>query len=528
MTSSFRPVLLAFDTPSDRRFCFRPQAIRLVHALAAIGIALACLHASGCATLVALSAVQNETVVVRTHPRTRRALVKSEPAGATIIKDGAPAGTTPTALDFDYLIEEREKRCWGLLPAGLVDMTAGGAGVWASYKGFGDDTSNPAFLVATGLSAAYAAFGLIGVLGPATGCYSETPEPLPVPRDYRLVLRKGDAEEPLVVRFSTDGIPADELSVGFRQLERADWLRAESSNTAEAYEEYLANYPRGAWRKEAGARRDGLAWQAASAQDTVLAYQAYVRKYPSGRWRSEAENRAEGMLWREAETRRTADAYWLCLRSYPQGNRAMAAEAAIVGLFESAPDQLSTGILSSLLQDQYSSIRQRALDELLRRNAVSEVHRVLSSGLASPLIRSHILDLLGQIVRNPGPPEREAVARKILCSFVASSPKAESPLPEDCEAAWKEESAQGRLFGRTGPSRLSFTQWHSTFRICGREHGELTCETFDSYAEAEAWRQERQTSVRQCQWEAQERAEQLAREASLRKMAERAAQCGGQ
>jgi len=463
-----------------------------------IGLLLASLPSAGCATLVALSSVEKETVVARTHPRTAKVRINSEPAGATIIRDGAASGTTPAALDFDYGIQERKKRCWALLPAGLLDMAAGGAGIFASYKGFGGDTSGEAFIVSAGMSAAYAAFGLIGVLGPAAGCYSEEPDPLPVPRDYPLQLRKGEWEETLVVRVPLAS-RENELSAVFRQLERADWQRAESENTLAAYGKYLRSYPSGAWRKEAEYRQDAATWQAASKQDSVSAYQEYVREFRFGRWRREAEARMERILWQKAEASRSDGDYSGYLFFYPHGKWATSAENAILGLFENSPDRLSVSTLSSLMSSHRPSLRARSLEELLRRQAVDDVTSLLSDRVESPTTRRQVLDLLVEVARPPEPSQRRTSARAVLCRFAASKSKVETPSAEDC-----------RYVRRADPL-LSL---------------DLNLTRYTDSDLEEEWR-EPPDPVKQCKWHAQDQATLFELEASLRKAANQAAQCGG-
>jgi hypothetical protein len=76
---------LALDSAAGPLFYFRPLVMRLFRAFPVIGLLLLCLAPSGCATLVALSAVHHDPVVVRTHDETLAVVVTSEPSGATIV-----------------------------------------------------------------------------------------------------------------------------------------------------------------------------------------------------------------------------------------------------------------------------------------------------------------------------------------------------------------------------------------------------------------------------------------------------------
>jgi hypothetical protein len=188
--------------------------MRTFGVLPAISILLPCLAGSGCATSIGLMTVENRPTVVGTRPETQRVTINSEPAGATVIRDDMVAGTTPLAMDFVYEMQDRKETCWWLMPFGLVDVAAGGVGVWSAFKHFPDGDARK---ITAGLSVVYAAIGLIGVLSPVLGCPSErNPTPLPVPREYSLQLRQGQVERPLLLRVPLPNEKA-EASVVFRQ-----------------------------------------------------------------------------------------------------------------------------------------------------------------------------------------------------------------------------------------------------------------------------------------------------------------------
>jgi hypothetical protein len=188
----------------------------ILGAFPAIGILLPGIFALGCATSLGFMTVENRPAVVGTQTATQRVTINSEPSGATVVRDDMVAGTTPLALDFSYEVQTRKESCWLLLPFGLVDVAAGGVGVWSAYKYFPD--GGGARMITAGLSVVYAAIGLIGVLSPVLGCPSEKRlQPLPVPRDYPLQVRQGKLEEPLLVRVPLPSEKA-EVSVVFRHL----------------------------------------------------------------------------------------------------------------------------------------------------------------------------------------------------------------------------------------------------------------------------------------------------------------------
>ena len=60
------------------------------------------------------------------------------------------------------------------------------------------------------------------------------------------------------------------------------WRQAESSNTTEAYQVFLAEHPGSEYEAEAMQKIEALAWAAASDEDTGPAYARYLSAYPEG------------------------------------------------------------------------------------------------------------------------------------------------------------------------------------------------------------------------------------------------------
>src|SRR5271167_3587427 len=79
--------------------------------------------------------------------------------------------------------------------------------------------------------------------------------------------------------------------------QQSDWQKARETNTPEAYEQFLKNYPSGEFAAQAQARAKGLHeerdWQKARDADTLEAYQAFLKQYPEGKWTEEARIRVE-------------------------------------------------------------------------------------------------------------------------------------------------------------------------------------------------------------------------------------------
>lgn len=79
--------------------------------------------------------------------------------------------------------------------------------------------------------------------------------------------------------------------------EAGDWRTAQGTDTIEAYERFIAQYPQSEFAAQARERTRQLAeerdWQAASSADTADAYQQFLGQYPDGKWAQEARVRIE-------------------------------------------------------------------------------------------------------------------------------------------------------------------------------------------------------------------------------------------
>jgi len=79
--------------------------------------------------------------------------------------------------------------------------------------------------------------------------------------------------------------------------QQSDWEKTRASNTADAYELFLKNYPNGEFAAQAHARVKELYeerdWQKARDIDSADAYQAFLKQYPDGKWAEEARIRVE-------------------------------------------------------------------------------------------------------------------------------------------------------------------------------------------------------------------------------------------
>lgn len=79
--------------------------------------------------------------------------------------------------------------------------------------------------------------------------------------------------------------------------EAGDWRNAQSADSIEAYDGFIAKYPQSEFAAQARERTKQLAeerdWQAATSADTADAYQQFLSQYPEGKWAQEARVRIE-------------------------------------------------------------------------------------------------------------------------------------------------------------------------------------------------------------------------------------------
>ncbi len=102
--------------------------------------------------------------------------------------------------------------------------------------------------------------------------------------------------------MNNTGIYLVVLAVGALALagcsrESADWKSASAADTAEAYQQFLQQYPKSAESAQAQARIKQIAddhdWQAAAAADTRDAYEQFVTQHADSKWAQEARIRIE-------------------------------------------------------------------------------------------------------------------------------------------------------------------------------------------------------------------------------------------
>jgi cell division septation protein DedD len=117
----------------------------------------------------------------------------------------------------------------------------------------------------------------------------------------------------------------------------SDWKKADSQNTAAAYQDFLTQHPSDTHAQEARDRirklEDEQAWADAQKANTTDSYQQYLQKQPNGAHADEAKNQVAALEraadWKTAQSANTAAALQGFLQKYSQGPEADEARAAL-------------------------------------------------------------------------------------------------------------------------------------------------------------------------------------------------------
>jgi len=96
------------------------------------------------------------------------------------------------------------------------------------------------------------------------------------------------------------------------------WEEVHSTDTIEAYEEFLRNQPKGEFAEKARQRIMELYYDQACAEDTIEAYEEFLRAQPKGEFAEKARQRIMELYYDQAGAENTAQAYRDFLIRYPK------------------------------------------------------------------------------------------------------------------------------------------------------------------------------------------------------------------
>ncbi len=141
---------------------------------------------------------------------------------------------------------------------------------------------------------------------------------------------------------SSSNLPTVRLQPGISLRDTRAWEVTQTTNTPQAYQDYLRQFPNGIYVAEANARieaaattRENETWQTAQGNNTIEDYQAYLDNYPSGAYSTEAQQRIDELQsaqqddedWEAAQAQNTPEACRDYLNKWPNGRHKEAAEA---------------------------------------------------------------------------------------------------------------------------------------------------------------------------------------------------------
>lgn len=159
----------------------------------------------------------------------------------------------------------------------------------------------------------------------------------------------------------TDDLVKKSKEAAQGEQDLAAWRTAKSSNTGEAYRNYLSRFPSGEFRTQAEEAISAInaheaAWQKAQSANTIEAYREYLDKFPGGANRTTATEairkheadlaiRRDDLAWDVAVEKNTADAYKKYQADYSNGRHYTEATAKIKALEQSKSGDTEDGLV---------------------------------------------------------------------------------------------------------------------------------------------------------------------------------------
>ena len=96
---------------------------------------------------------------------------------------------------------------------------------------------------------------------------------------------------------------------------------AQSEDTVEAYEKYLADHPNAPMALAASARLEALLLEKAKADKSLEQYDAYLKRFPEGEQHARALKEREALLFSEAKRSNTPELWKRYLEDYRKGDK---------------------------------------------------------------------------------------------------------------------------------------------------------------------------------------------------------------
>ena len=101
--------------------------------------------------------------------------------------------------------------------------------------------------------------------------------------------------------------------------EEREWQDARMKRSAEAYEQFLEQYPEGEFSADAREALETLRFKQAQKENTLDAFTGFLELHPDGQHAEEATRTVEMMHWVQAQRQNTQGSYERYLEKYPEG-----------------------------------------------------------------------------------------------------------------------------------------------------------------------------------------------------------------
>ena len=163
--------------------------------------------------------------------------------------------------------------------------------------------------------------------------------------------------------------------------EEREWQDARMKRSAEAYEQFLENYPEGEFAADAREALETLRFKQAQKENTLDAFTGFLELHPDGQHAEEATRTVEMMHWVQAQRQNTQGSYERYLEKYPEGRFA-----------DDAGERIAPFLLAGLARSREPA----DFEAFLERNP---------EGAAADHARSLLERLLYQEARAAGTPE---------------------------------------------------------------------------------------------------------------------------
>jgi outer membrane protein assembly factor BamD (BamD/ComL family) len=91
--------------------------------------------------------------------------------------------------------------------------------------------------------------------------------------------------------------------------QKKDWENTKNTNTIEAYQDFLSNYPKSPFKTQAKTNLLKLDWEKANSLNTVDAFQDFLKQHPNSNEANQARVQIDLLSWKVAESINTSKSY---------------------------------------------------------------------------------------------------------------------------------------------------------------------------------------------------------------------------